>query len=161
VTVDRLPGGRFVVGASDTGALVALLLRRQRQRAGLSLAEVSRAMGARSRNAYARYERGTSVPTIEKLGKLLQAVAPGHTFVLDQVAWRRRGSASARSCGSRPFDRPLGPGRSRRPGSTRTAAAAPDCSRPTLASAEGPGTLDEGQSAAAAGGPECGARRDR
>jgi predicted RNase H-like HicB family nuclease len=86
VTIDRLPGDRFVLGANDTGALIALLLRRQRQRAGLSLAKVSRAMGARSRNAYARYERGTSVPTIEKLSKLLEAVAPGHAFVLDQVA---------------------------------------------------------------------------
>ena len=86
VTIDRLSGGRFVLGANDTAALIALLLRRQRQRAGLSLSEVSRAMGARSRNAYARYESGASVPTIEKLGKLLEAVAPGHAFVLDEVA---------------------------------------------------------------------------
>ena len=41
-------------------------------------------LGAKSRNAYARYERGTSVPTLEKLNELLQAVSPGRDFVLDQ-----------------------------------------------------------------------------
>jgi hypothetical protein len=41
-------------------------------------------LGAKSRNAYARYERGTSVPTLDKLTELLQAVAPGHDFVLQQ-----------------------------------------------------------------------------
>ena len=51
--------------------LVSLLLRRQRERSGLSLADAAARLGARSRNAYARYERGTSLPTIEKLDALL------------------------------------------------------------------------------------------
>jgi hypothetical protein len=74
----------FEVSAADTRGLMSLLLRRQRERSGLSLAEAAARLGAKSRNAYARYERGTSVPTLDKLTQLLQAVAPGQDFVLQQ-----------------------------------------------------------------------------
>lgn len=71
----------FEVGANDVRVLVALLLRRQRESSGLTLADVARRLGQRSRNAYSRYERGEAVPTVEKLEELLQAVAPGRDFV--------------------------------------------------------------------------------
>jgi hypothetical protein len=74
----------FEVSAADTRGLMSLILRRQRERSGLSLAEAAARLGAKSRNAYARYERGTSVPTLDKLTELLQAVAPGQDFVLQQ-----------------------------------------------------------------------------
>ena len=72
----------FEVSAPDTRGLVGLLLRRQRERSGLSLGEAAERLGAKSRNAYARYERGTSAPTLEKLNELLQAVSAGRDFVL-------------------------------------------------------------------------------
>ena len=78
----------FEVSAADTRGLMSLILRRQRERSGLSLAEAAVRLGAKSRNAYARYERGTSVPTLDKLTELLQAVAPGHDFVLQQSMMR-------------------------------------------------------------------------
>jgi hypothetical protein len=83
-TVEVHPGqhGEFEVSSTDTRTLISLLLRRQRERSGLSLAEAAERLGAKSRNAYARYERGTSVPTVEKLTELLEAVAPGQDFVL-------------------------------------------------------------------------------
>ena len=74
----------FEVSATDSRNLISLLLRRQRERSGLSLAEAAARLGAKSRNAYARYEHGTSVPTLDKLTELLQAVAPGQDFVLQQ-----------------------------------------------------------------------------
>jgi predicted RNase H-like HicB family nuclease len=76
--------GEFEVSCTDMRRLIGLLLRRQRERSGLSLAEAAARLGAKSRNAYARYERGTSTPTVEKLSQLLQAVAPGQDFVLEQ-----------------------------------------------------------------------------
>lgn len=87
-TVEVHPGqyGEFEVSSADIRSMIGLLLRRQRERSGLSLAEAAERLGAKSRNAYARYERGTSVPTVEKLSKLLQAVAPGQDFVLEQSA---------------------------------------------------------------------------
>jgi hypothetical protein len=83
-TVDVHPGqhGEFEVSSTETRTLISLLLRRQRERSGLSLAEAAERLGAKSRNAYARYERGTSVPTVEKLTELLKAVAPEQDFVL-------------------------------------------------------------------------------
>ena len=74
----------FEVSAVDTRGLLSLVLRRQRERSGLSLADAAVRLGAKSRNAYARYERGTAVPTLDKLTELLQAVAPGQDFVLQQ-----------------------------------------------------------------------------
>ena len=78
----------FEVSTTDTRVLISLVLRRQRERSGLSLAAAAGRLGVKSRNAYARYERGTSVPTIEKLTELLQAVAPDHDIVLQQSVER-------------------------------------------------------------------------
>ena len=85
-TVEVHPGkqGHFEVSSTDTRTMTSLLLRRQRERSGLSLAEVAKRLGAKSRNTYARYERGTSAPTIEKLNELLQAVSPDRDFILHQ-----------------------------------------------------------------------------
>ena len=77
----------FEVSAADTRGLMSLLLRRQRERSGLYLAEAAARLGAKSRNAYARYERGTAVPTLDKLTELLQAVTPGQDFVLQPTSW--------------------------------------------------------------------------
>ena len=75
-------GAHFEIGASDQAALTALLLRRARLKAGLSLAEVSARLGARSLNAYARYEQGRTTPSVQKLSELLSAVVPDRDFVL-------------------------------------------------------------------------------
>ena len=68
--------------------MISLLLQRQRQRSGLSLAEAAERLGAKSRNAYARYERGESLPTIEKLDQLLHAVSADQELVVDQTSGR-------------------------------------------------------------------------
>jgi predicted RNase H-like HicB family nuclease len=72
----------FEISGSDPAAMTALLLRRRREASGSSLAEVASRLGASSRNAYARYERGETVPTVEKLDALLKAVSPGGDFVI-------------------------------------------------------------------------------
>jgi DNA-binding XRE family transcriptional regulator len=84
VTVHPGKGGDFEVSATDTRFLIALLLRRQREASGLSLAEVAKRLGAKSRNAYARYEQGQSVPSVEKLSELLAVISPGRDIVLRQ-----------------------------------------------------------------------------
>lgn len=86
--VEIQPVGRdvFEVSATDARRMISLLLQRQRHKSGLSLAQVAERLGVKSRNAYARYEQGASVPTVEKLDKLLGAVAPGRDLVLQQSA---------------------------------------------------------------------------
>jgi hypothetical protein len=75
-------GSTFEIGGSDTAAMIALLLRRRRQAIGASLSEIASRLGVASRNAYARYERGDAVPTVEKLDELLKATEPGGELVL-------------------------------------------------------------------------------
>ena len=87
VTMHPGKHGDFEVSANDPRFLISLFLRRQRERSGLSLSEAAERLGAKSRNAYARYERGTSMPSLDKLVELYQAVAPGKDIVLhDSVA---------------------------------------------------------------------------
>ena len=83
VTVYPGAGDEFEIGANDVKVLVALLLRRQRERQGITLAEAAERLQQKSRNAYARYEQGQTVPTIEKLEELLQAIVPDQ-----QLVWR-------------------------------------------------------------------------
>jgi len=82
--LDVYPGAGeyFEVGSKDQATLTALLLRRARQRAGLTLVQVAQRLGATSINAYARYEQGRSIPTVEKLSQLFSAVAPDRDLVV-------------------------------------------------------------------------------
>lgn len=72
----------FEIAGSDAAAMTALLLRRRREVSGQSLREIASRLGASSRNAYARYERGDAVPTVEKLDALLKATSPTSDFVI-------------------------------------------------------------------------------
>jgi len=72
----------FEVSGNDAGAMTALLLRRRREASGASLRDVATRLGATSRNAYARYERGDAVPTVDKLDELLKAASPELDFVI-------------------------------------------------------------------------------
>ena len=58
--------------------LIAILLKRQRARAGLSLSDMARLLKAKSKNAYARYEHGDSVPSPIMIEKMLRVM--GLTF---------------------------------------------------------------------------------
>jgi Helix-turn-helix len=80
--IHEIDRSRFELEGSDANTMIALLLLRQRQASGLSLSEISKRLDAKSRNAYARYERGESVPTVEKLDELLKAVSPHGDFVI-------------------------------------------------------------------------------
>ncbi len=72
----------FEVSSPDLRSMISLLLQRRRQASGLSLAEAAKRLGVKSRNAYARYERGEALPTIEKLDSLMRAVSDGPDFVV-------------------------------------------------------------------------------
>jgi len=82
VDVHRGKGGYFEVGSTDDATLVAFFLRQQRGLSGKTLEQVVHNLGQTSVNAYARYEQGASVPTIDKLTELLRALEPDADFVL-------------------------------------------------------------------------------
>jgi DNA-binding XRE family transcriptional regulator len=54
--------------------IIPLILRRLRAKHGFSLADMARSLGARSRNAYARYEQGHSMPTIVQFDRLMRSL---------------------------------------------------------------------------------------
>jgi Helix-turn-helix len=83
VRVVNVRGADFEIAAADTRPMISLLLRRQRQKSGLSLAAVAERLGAKSRNAYARYEQGTTAPTVERLAELLHAIAPDQEILVN------------------------------------------------------------------------------
>ena len=76
----------FEVGSLEPKHMVSLLLQRKREISGLSLAQVSSRLGTTSRNTYARYEQGRSVPSVEKLNELLHAVCPQTDIVINESA---------------------------------------------------------------------------
>jgi hypothetical protein len=80
-TVYPTGGDTFEIGANRTDVFLALLLRRQRERSGMTLEAAAKKLGQRSKNAYARYEQGKSMPTVQKLEELLKAIAPDQTIV--------------------------------------------------------------------------------
>jgi predicted RNase H-like HicB family nuclease len=77
-------GELFEISSNDPAALTALVLRRLRARAGLTLAEMAERLDARSLNSWARYEQGRAVPTVAKLSQLFAAVSPGRDFVITE-----------------------------------------------------------------------------
>ena len=84
--VEVMPRGRdaFEVGSPNIRIMISLLLRRARERSGRSLAEMREVLGASSRNAYARYEQGSAVPSVEKFFDLWHAACPDSDLVLDE-----------------------------------------------------------------------------
>ena len=76
------PRGAVSIGASDVAALLAMIFRRQREKHGLSVADVARRLGMRLRAGYARYDRGRTVPSVGRLFEILAAAAPGEIFVV-------------------------------------------------------------------------------
>lgn len=74
----------FEIASEDVSTLTAFLLRRQRMKHGLTLVEVSKRLGAKSHNTYARYEQGRSAPTIDKFNLLLSVLSEDNDFVLGE-----------------------------------------------------------------------------
>ncbi len=74
----------FEIGSSEPKHMISLLLQRKRELSGLSLSQVATRLGMKSRNTYARYEQGQSIPSIEKLNELLNAVCPQRDIVITE-----------------------------------------------------------------------------
>ena len=84
VKVFKRSDNTFEVGSLEPKHMISLLLQRKREISGLSLSQVASRLGVSSRNTYARYEQGRSVPTVEKLNELLHAVSPKTDIVIDE-----------------------------------------------------------------------------
>ena len=78
---------KSVIGitATNNKLLLALSLRRLREKSGSIIREASERLGSRSPNSYAQYEKGTTKISLEQYERLLQAVNPEQHFQLRVV----------------------------------------------------------------------------
>ena len=83
VEIYKGKNGNFEIASPDSKSLISLLLQRKREISGLSLSQVAARLGLASRNSYARYEKGQTMPTIGKLDELLRAVDPDADIVIN------------------------------------------------------------------------------
>jgi DNA-binding XRE family transcriptional regulator len=82
--IGPIKAGVFAVfiDSSDPALLAAEVLKYQRWKNKLSLADVAKALHASSRNAYASYEQGKREPSLSKLRELLAVVAPDMAVIV-------------------------------------------------------------------------------
>mgnify|MGYP001559136908 CR=1 FL=1 len=63
------------VEVSPSSAIIPAILRRQREKSGLSSRDVTSILREKSPSSYSAYELGKRVPSAEKLDELLEAVS--------------------------------------------------------------------------------------
>ena len=88
--------GGVTIESNKPGILSAFVLQRLRLRSGRSLSQVAEALGRASKNAYARYEQGKAIPTIEKFEELLHAVSDDTTLIIGSRKGLKRAPARRR-----------------------------------------------------------------
>lgn len=76
VTVTDYKKDVIGISSSDNKLLLALSLRKQREKSGSTIREAAERMGSKSPNAYAQYERGRIRISLDKYEQLLQAANP-------------------------------------------------------------------------------------
>jgi len=104
VTITDHPGGgsgAVLIEANEPALLTAQVLKHQRELHGLSLSQVAARLGASSRNAYARYEQGASLPSIDRLNELLGVVAPNVALVFAERKPAKPAKPSATNVGAK------------------------------------------------------------
>lgn len=75
---------KSVIGitANNNRLLLALSLRKQREKSGSTVREVSERLGSKSPNYYAQYERGKTNISLDQYEKLLHAANPSQSRTL-------------------------------------------------------------------------------
>jgi len=75
---------KSVIGimANNNKLLLALSLRKQREKSGSTVREVSERLGSKSPNAYAQYEKGRTRISLDQYEKLLHAANPSQHRML-------------------------------------------------------------------------------
>lgn len=94
VDVVSLPENKFILrakNAKDDKYLIALMLKNQRAKYGLSLSEVAKKLGV-SKNAYAQYEQASSIPSITKVEEFIHAMSD-HVHVVLNVLDEEKSAA--------------------------------------------------------------------
>jgi len=87
VVVVPLPKNRIILRAKNSAHdkyLIALMLRYQRAKHGLSTSEVAKRLGI-TKHAYAQYEQARAMPSITKVEEFVHAMSEHAHVVLDVI----------------------------------------------------------------------------
>ena len=76
IKVNDYKKGVIGITTTDNSLMLALSLRRQREKSGLTIREAAERLGSKSPNAYAQYEKGRIRISLDKYESLLQAANP-------------------------------------------------------------------------------------
>ncbi len=74
--VERAKSGNLAIAPTRAQPLIALMLQRTREKKGISVRELAKALGFKSHNSYAQYESGKSEPSVSQLDRFLKAIQP-------------------------------------------------------------------------------------
>lgn len=85
VNVTLYEHGIIGVSATCNSIMLALSLKRQREKCCSTVREVAERLGSSSPNAYARYEKGRTRISLDQYERLLKAVNPKQNFHLRVV----------------------------------------------------------------------------
>jgi predicted RNase H-like HicB family nuclease len=76
INILQYKGQLIGVSTNNNSLILALSLRRQREKSGSTIREVSERIGSKSPNAYAQYEKGRARISLEHYERLLNAANP-------------------------------------------------------------------------------------
>ena len=82
IQITSQSGNTFYIEGNKPCILFALWLRQNRIKQGFTLEDMRKKMGAKSKNEYAKYEKGKNQPSLEKIEKLIKAVKPKANLLL-------------------------------------------------------------------------------
>ncbi len=85
VEIFQISNGGFTLHINDDAVMVSLILKGQRAKHGLTLANMAKRLGSTSKNAYAQYEQGRSIPSLHKLQQLLSLMDPKAIISLNLI----------------------------------------------------------------------------
>jgi len=77
-----MKGNKFGIKVDDIKPVIALFLQRMRMTEGLTLDDMRKRLRNSSNNAYAQYEQGRALPSIELLNKFVSAMTRKHDLDL-------------------------------------------------------------------------------
>lgn len=76
ININEYKRGVIGLTSSNNKVLLALSLRRQREKSGSTVREAAKRLGSKSPNAYAQYEKGKTRISLDQYEKLLFAANP-------------------------------------------------------------------------------------
>lgn len=82
LTVNDYKKSIIGITANNNKLLLALSLRKQREKSGTTVREASERLGSKSPNLYAQYEKGKTRISLDQYERLIQAVNPQQNFQL-------------------------------------------------------------------------------